>query len=148
MIKIFRGSNYPFVVAKLMYKYVVVVSCIYKNCVRSRQHDLLGQSRQMLSVFVWLVGWLFFLSFISSYLYCRVNARFLKRRPILVYPGYQRFFLACVGELRFVGRRPTRVRPKAGERHERRSREKKRAGHFLILDRNRKPRMKSLWHPG
>ena len=60
MIKIFRGSNYPFVVAKLMYKYVVVVSCIYKNCVRSRQHDLLGQSRQMLSVFVWLVGWLFF----------------------------------------------------------------------------------------
>ena len=87
----------------------------------------------------WLVGWLFLLSFISSYLYCRVNARFLKRRPILVYPGYQRFFLACVGELRFVGRRPTRVRPKAGERHERRSREKKRAGHFLILDRNRKP---------
>ena len=29
------------------------------------------------------------------------------------YPGYQRFFLACDGELRFVGRRPTRVRPKA-----------------------------------
>ena len=29
-----------------------------------------------------------------------------------LYPGYQRFFLACVGELRFVGRRPTRVRPK------------------------------------
>ena len=43
-----------------MYKYVVVVSCMYKNCVRSRQHDLLGQSRQMLSVFVWLVGWLAF----------------------------------------------------------------------------------------
>ena len=58
MIKIFRGTNYPFVVAKLMYKYVVVVSCVYKNCVTSRQHDLLGQSRQMLSVFVWLVGWL------------------------------------------------------------------------------------------
>ena len=96
----------------------------------------------------WLVGWLFLLSFISSYLYCRVNARFLKRRPILVYPGYQRFFLACVGELRFVGRRPTRVRPKAGERHERRSREEKRAGHFLILERNRKPRMKSLWEVG
>ena len=133
-----------------MYKYVVVVSCMYKNCVRSRQRDLLGQSRQMLSVFVCgLVGWLaIFLSFISSYLYCRVNARFLKRRPILVYPGYQRFFLACVGELRFVGRRPTRVRPKAGERHERRSREKKLAGHFLILDRNRKPRMKSLWEMG
>ena len=29
------------------------------------------------------------------------------------YPGYERFFLACDGELRFVGRRPTRVRPKA-----------------------------------
>ena len=29
------------------------------------------------------------------------------------YPGYQRFFLACDGELRFVGRRPSRVRPKA-----------------------------------
>ena len=29
------------------------------------------------------------------------------------YPGYQRFFLVCDGELRFVGRRPTRVRPKA-----------------------------------
>ena len=113
MIKIFRGTNYPFVVAKLMYKYVVVVSCVYKNCVTSRQHDLLGQSRQMLSVFVCLVGWLFLLSFISSYLYCRVNARFLKRRPIFLYRGYQRFFLACVGELRFVGRRPTRVRPKA-----------------------------------
>ena len=28
-------------------------------------------------------------------------------------------------------------------RHERRS-----AGHFLRLNRNRKPRMKSLWHPG
>ena len=27
--------------------------------------------------------------------------------------GYQRFFLACVGELRFVGRGPTRVRPRA-----------------------------------
>ena len=29
------------------------------------------------------------------------------------YPGYQRFFLACDGELRFVGRRPMRVPPKA-----------------------------------
>ena len=32
---------------------------------------------------------------------------------ILAYPGYQRCFLACDGELRFVGRKPTRVRPKA-----------------------------------
>ena len=47
------------------------------------------------------------------------------------YPGYQRFFLPCYGELRFVGRRA-----------------KTRAGHFLRLDQNRKPRMKSLWHPG
>ena len=31
----------------------------------------------------------------------------------VIYPGYQRFFLAYVGELRFVGRRPTHVRPKA-----------------------------------
>ena len=31
----------------------------------------------------------------------------------------------------------------AGRRHERRS-----ASHFLRLDRDRKPRMKSLWHPG
>ena len=30
-----------------------------------------------------------------------------------IYPGYQRFFLACDRELRFVGRRRTRVRPKA-----------------------------------
>ena len=29
-----------------------------------------------------------------------------------MYPGYHRFFLACDGELRFVGRRPTRVRSK------------------------------------
>ena len=31
----------------------------------------------------------------------------------ILYPGYQRFLLPCVGELRFVGRRPTRVRLKA-----------------------------------
>ena len=44
----------------------------------------------------------------------------IKRMPRLFeatrlqqYLGYQRFFLACDGELRFVGRRPTRVRPKA-----------------------------------
>ena len=37
-----------------------------------------------------------------------------------------------------------------GRRHERRSGENKAfcAGHFLRLDRNRKPRMKRLWHPG
>ena len=54
------------------------------------------------------------------------------------------FFLACDGELRFVGHRPTRVRPKAEVTRG----EVFRAGHFLRLDRNRKPRMKSLWHPG
>ena len=57
------------------------------------------------------------------------------------YPGYQRFFLACDGELRFVGRRPTRVRPKAEDTSGETT-------HFLRLDRKRKPRMKSLWHPG
>ena len=63
-----------------------------------------------------------------------------------LYPGYQRFFLACDEELR----RPQADTSSAfGRRHERRSREKKsfRTGHFLRLDRNRKPRMKSLWHP-
>ena len=43
------------------------------------------------------------------------------------YPGYQRFFLACDGELRFVGHRPTRVRPKAEDTRG----EAFRAGHFL-----------------
>ena len=57
------------------------------------------------------------------------------------YPGYQRFFLACDGELRFVGRRPTRVRPKAEDRSGE-------ATHFSRLDRKRKPRLKSPWHPG
>ena len=33
--------------------------------------------------------------------------------PGAQYPGYQRLFLACDGELRFVGRRQKRVRPKA-----------------------------------
>ena len=47
---------------------------------------------------------------------------------IRAYPGYQRYFLACDGELRFVGRRP-KTRP---------------AGHFLRLEQNRKPRMKPL----
>ena len=59
-----------------------------------------------------------------------------------IYPGYQRFFLLCVGKLRFVGRRPTRVRQKAENTSD------EAADHFLRLDRNLKPRMKSLWHPG
>ena len=33
--------------------------------------------------------------------------------PLSSYPRYQRFFHACEGELRLVGHRPTRVRPKA-----------------------------------
>ena len=32
---------------------------------------------------------------------------------IYLYPGYQRFCRVCDGELRFVGSRPTHVRPKA-----------------------------------
>ena len=41
---------------------------------------------------------------------------FLAARITLGYgllPGYQSFFLACLGELCFVGHRPTRVRKKA-----------------------------------
>ena len=46
-----------------------------------------------------------------------------------MYPGYQMFFLACDEEGRYVfGQRP-----------------KTPVGHFLRLDRNRKPRMKSHW---
>ena len=37
----------------------------------------------------------------------------LKLSHDVLYPGYQRFLLACIGELCFVGHRPTGVRPKA-----------------------------------
>ena len=50
--------------------------------------------------------------------------------------GTSVFFFVCVLALRFVSRKPTRVRPTEGRRH------------FLRLGRNQKPRMKSLWHPG
>ena len=59
--------------------------------------------------------------------------------PLSSYPRYQRFFHACEGELRFVGHRPTRFRPKAEDRS---------GEDFLRLDRNRKPPMKSFWYPG
>ena len=104
-----------------------------------------------------------------------------------LYPRYQRFFLACVGELRLVGRRSTRVRPKGEDKRGEAARKSLRAclhgvgnpglvglvsfvftlwgtqkketyptrpgsptpcKQGLRLDRNRKPRMKSLWHPG
>ena len=45
------------------------------------------------------------------------------------YPGYQRFFLACDGELRFVGHRPTQVPPKAEDTRG----EAFRAGHFYTF---------------
>ena len=49
----------------------------------------------------------------------------------------------------FVGHRPTRLRPKTEDTCDEAKKAKIfRAGHFLRLDRNRKPRMKSLWHPG
>ena len=62
-------------------------------------------------------------------------------------PWYQRFFSrvwrgasSAAGRLVFSLRSKTRAA---------KPREKTfRAGHFLRLDRNRKPRMKSLWHPG
>ena len=44
----------------------------------------------------------------------------------------------------FVGRRPTRLPPSAKDT----SGEAARLDLILRLDRNRKPRMKSLWHPG
>ena len=64
-----------------------------------------------------------------------------------LYPGYQRFFSrvwrgasSAAGRLVFSLRSKTRAA---------KPREKTfRAGHFLRLDRNRKPRMKSLWYPG
>ena len=49
-----------------------------------------------------------------------------------IYPGYQRFFLACDEELR----RPQAHTSSAF------------GGSLLRLDQNQKPRMKSLWHPG
>ena len=70
-----------------------------------------------------------------------VRSRLPLVRTKFDYPGYQRFFLACDGELRFVGRRPTSVRPKAEDTSGE-------ATHFLRLARKRKPRMKSLWHRG
>ena len=53
----------------------------------------------------------------------RIAVRFLRSSNLKTfaasflqtYPGYQRFFLACDGKLRFVCRRPTRVWPKAEE---------------------------------
>ena len=70
-----------------------------------------------------------------------VRSRLPLVRTKFDYPGYQRFFLACDGELRFVGRRPTSVRPKAEDTSGE-------ATHFLRLARKRKPRMKRLWHRG
>ena len=42
----------------------------------------------------------------------------LQRMVRINYPGYQGFFLACDGELRFVGRKPTRLRPKTEDASE------------------------------
>ena len=64
-----------------------------------------------------------------------------------LYPGYQRFFSRVWrGASSAAGRHVFSLRPKTRAA---KPREKTfRAGHFLRLDRNRKPRMKSLWHPG
>ena len=51
------------------------------------------------------------------------------RTALSIYPWYQRFFSCATGSF---------VSSAEGRRH----------GHFLRLDRDRKPRMKSLWHPG
>ena len=64
-----------------------------------------------------------------------------------LYPGYQRFFSRVWrGASSAAGRHVFSLRPKTRAA---KPREKTfRADHFLRLDRNRKPRMKSLWHPG
>ena len=55
---------------------------------------------------------------------------------VFMYPGYQRFFLACDGEFRFVARWPTRAQPKAedtsGEAE--RNNLRRRAPWFTVLD--------------
>ena len=88
--------------------------------------------------------WVFRREFLRNYRY--VGLKLLKVTEIVIpfqyweilfssgndkpmYPGYQMFFLACDEEGRYVlGQRP-----------------KTPVGHFLRLDRNRKPRMKSHW---
>ena len=68
--------------------------------------------------------------------------------PFTHYPGYKRLFLACDVNVRWGA---SFCRPQAdtcsaeGRRHEWRSFPR---GSLFKTDRNRKPRMKSLWHPG
>ena len=68
--------------------------------------------------------------------------------PFTHYPGYKRLFLACDVNVQWGA---SFCRPQAdtcsaeGRRHERRSFPR---GSLFKTDRNRKPRMKSLWHPG
>ena len=91
------------------------------------------------------------------------------------YPGYQRFFLVCDEELcrpqaedtsgeaarKKSPRNQSAKHPDSGcfgvrrvvigsvlSKGWRSRPEAFRAGHFLRLDRNRNPRMKSLWNPG
>ena len=53
----------------------------------------------------------YYFLFVCEELACELQTYFWSSLPSL-YPGYQSFFLACDGELRFVGRRPkTRARP-------------------------------------
>ena len=50
----------------------------------------------------------------STDLVAVLEAILMSRQPHeKLYPGYERFFLPFDGELRFVGRRPTRIRRKA-----------------------------------
>ena len=77
----------------------------------------------------------------------------VRDKALQLYPGYQRFILACDEELSPGGCRhvPTGLRPKAegtsGEAS-RKSFQAFRADDLLRLDRNKNPRVKSLWHPG
>ena len=98
----------------------------------------------LMSSYILCKFWVFRREFLRNYRY--VGLKLLKVTEIVIpfqyweilfssgndkpmYPGYQMFFLACDEEGRYVfGQRP-----------------KTPVGHFLRLDRNRKPRMKSHW---
>ena len=74
--------------------------------------------------------------------WCSLIIFFVFYKSFYITLGTRGFFSRATRS--FVVRRPTRLRPKAEDT----SGEVFRGGHFLRLNRNRKPRIKSLWHPG
>ena len=131
----------------------------------------LEKQMQIIKFFRYL---LVFMSFSSSalsrWLYSKSNKLiFQSNSDYIIYLGFglvwDKYLLQARDVLPWVPQVFSRVRlgasfrrPQAdtcsakGRRLERRSCKKKplafSAGHFLRLDRNRKPRMESLWHPG